>query len=122
MITSIDVSQEIAAMDILKALKSSLKHHPKPVLRLLQLYGDQALDAIPIFAGLYIFVAFDAGDKPVGLFADLLLTKTIEGREVNLGLFLGVPELEFNCVSKFKFSGRLSNCTCKYRTTDRAHC
>ena len=52
MITSIDVSQEIAAMDILKALKSSLKHHPKPVLRLLQLYGDQALDAIPIFAGL----------------------------------------------------------------------
>ena len=68
-----------------------------------------------------IFVAFDAGDKPVGLFANLLLTKTIEGREVNLGLFLGVPELEFNSVSKFTFSGRLSNCTCKYRTTDRAH-
>ena len=43
MITSIDVSQEIFAMDILKALKSALKHHRKHVLRLLQLYGDQAL-------------------------------------------------------------------------------
>ena len=43
MITSIDVSQEIFAMDILKALKSYLKQHRKHVLRLLQLYGDQAL-------------------------------------------------------------------------------
>ena len=43
MITSIDVSQEIFAMDVLKGLKSSLKHHRKHVLRLLQLYGDQAL-------------------------------------------------------------------------------
>ena len=43
MITSIDVSQEIFAIDILKALKSSLKHHRKHVLRPLQLYGDQAL-------------------------------------------------------------------------------
>ena len=42
MITSIDVSQEILAMDILKTLNFSLKHHPKHVLRLLQLYGDQA--------------------------------------------------------------------------------
>ena len=41
-ITNIDISQEIVAMDILKALKSSLKHHRKHVLRLLQLYGDQA--------------------------------------------------------------------------------
>ena len=29
-------------MDILKALKSFLKHRRKHVLRLLQLYGDQA--------------------------------------------------------------------------------
>ena len=43
MFTSIDVSQEIFAMDLLKALKSSLKHHRKHVLRLLQLNGDQAL-------------------------------------------------------------------------------
>ena len=43
MITSIDVSQEIVAMNTLKALKSSLKHHRKHVLRLLQLYGDQIL-------------------------------------------------------------------------------
>ena len=40
---SIDVSQEIFTMDILKALKSYLKHHRKHVLRLLQIYGDQAL-------------------------------------------------------------------------------
>ena len=43
MITNIDVSQEIFVMDILKALKSSFKHHHKHVLRLLQLYGDQTL-------------------------------------------------------------------------------
>ena len=42
MITSIDVSQKIVTMNILKALKSSLKHYRKQVLRLLQLYGDQA--------------------------------------------------------------------------------
>ena len=39
MITSIDISQEIFATDILEALKPSLKHHRKHVLRLLQLYG-----------------------------------------------------------------------------------
>ena len=43
MITNIDVSQEIFAMDMLKALKSSLKHRRKHVLRPLQLYGDQAM-------------------------------------------------------------------------------
>ena len=37
MITSIDVSQEIFAMDMLKALKSSLKHRRKHVLRPLSL-------------------------------------------------------------------------------------
>ena len=42
MITNIDVSQEIFTMYILKALKSFLKHHRKHVLRLLQLYGNQA--------------------------------------------------------------------------------
>ena len=43
MITSIDVSQEIVAINIYEASKSSLKYHRKHVLRLLQLYGDQAL-------------------------------------------------------------------------------
>ena len=42
MITSIDVSQQILAMDISKVLKSSLKHHRKQIPRLLQLYGDRA--------------------------------------------------------------------------------
>ena len=43
MITSIDVSKEMFSMDMLKALKSSLKHHRKHALRPLQQYGDQAL-------------------------------------------------------------------------------
>ena len=45
MITSIDPSQEILAIDVLKTLKSSLKHRRKHILQLLQLYGDQALDS-----------------------------------------------------------------------------
>ena len=43
MVTSFDISQEIFSMDILAALKSSLKHRRKHVLRSFQLYGDQAL-------------------------------------------------------------------------------
>ena len=43
MIVSIDLSQKIFAIDMLRALKSSLKHRRKHVLRPLQLYGDQAL-------------------------------------------------------------------------------
>ena len=42
-ITSIVLSQEIFAIDILTALKSSLKHRRKHVLRWLRLYGDQDL-------------------------------------------------------------------------------
>ena len=38
MIISIDVSRDIFAMDMLKALKSSLKHRRKHVLRPLQLW------------------------------------------------------------------------------------
>ena len=46
-IVNIDLSQEIFAIDMSRALKSSLKHRRKNVLRPLQLYGDQALlDAI----------------------------------------------------------------------------
>ena len=44
MIVNIDLSQEIFAIDMLRALKSSLKHRCKHVLRPLQLYGDQTLD------------------------------------------------------------------------------
>ena len=43
MMAGIHVSQEIFAIDVLAALKSSLEHRRKHVLRLLQLYGDQAL-------------------------------------------------------------------------------
>ena len=42
MITSINLSQEILAVNKLAALKSSLKHRRKHNLRLLQLYRDQA--------------------------------------------------------------------------------
>ena len=42
MIVNIDLSQEIFAIDMLRALKSSLKHRRKPVLQPLQPYGDQA--------------------------------------------------------------------------------
>ena len=43
MVTSFDISQEIFSIDVLRALKSSLKHRRKHVLRPLQLYVDQAL-------------------------------------------------------------------------------
>ena len=42
MIVNIDLSQEIFAIDMSRALKSSLKRRRKNVLRHLQLYGDQA--------------------------------------------------------------------------------
>ena len=42
MIESFDISQKTFSIDILTALKSSLKHRRKHVLRSLQrLYGDQ---------------------------------------------------------------------------------
>ena len=44
---NIDLSQEIFAIDTLRALKSSLKHRRKHVLRPLQLYRDQALENFP---------------------------------------------------------------------------
>ena len=47
MITNIGLSQEMFAIDLLKALKSSLKHRRKQVLRRLRLYGDQALYPLP---------------------------------------------------------------------------
>ena len=43
MIVNIDLSEEIFAIDLLRALKSSLKNRRKHVLGPLQLYGDQAL-------------------------------------------------------------------------------
>ena len=43
MVTSFHISQEIFSVDMLTALKSSLKHRRKHVLRSLRLYGDQAL-------------------------------------------------------------------------------
>ena len=43
MVISSDISQEIFSIDMLTALKSSLKHRRKHVLRSFRLYGDQAL-------------------------------------------------------------------------------
>ena len=43
MITGIDLSQEIFAVNMLRTLKSSLKDRRKNVLRSLQLYKHQAL-------------------------------------------------------------------------------
>ena len=49
MIISIDLSQEVFAIDMLRALKSYLKHRCKHVLRPLQLYGDQALAMFTLY-------------------------------------------------------------------------
>ena len=62
MIAGIHISQEIFAIDTWTALKPSLKHDRKHVLRLLRLYGDQALAIILQPTGeknrsFYIFVA-----------------------------------------------------------------
>ena len=43
MLAGIHISHEIFVIDVLTALKSSLEHRRKNVLRLLRLYGDQAL-------------------------------------------------------------------------------
>ena len=43
MMAGIHASQEIFAIDVLRALKSSLEQRRKHVLRSLQLYGDQAV-------------------------------------------------------------------------------
>ena len=43
MITCFYISQEMLANGMLTALKPSLEHDRKHVLRLLRLYGDQAL-------------------------------------------------------------------------------
>ena len=40
MMTIIDLSQEVLAIDMLAALKSTLKHRRKHVLRWLRLFGD----------------------------------------------------------------------------------
>ena len=40
-IAGIHILQEIFAIDVLRALKPSLKHDRKHVLRLLRIYGDQ---------------------------------------------------------------------------------
>ena len=42
MMAGIHISQEIFAIDVSRALKTSLEQRRKHVLQLLQLYGDQA--------------------------------------------------------------------------------
>ena len=46
MIAGIHISQEIFEIDVLTVLKSSLEQRRKHVLRLLRLYGDQALKLV----------------------------------------------------------------------------
>ena len=48
MITSNDLSQETHATDMLTAIRSSLNHSRRHALRLLRLYGDQALEVYVI--------------------------------------------------------------------------
>ena len=60
MIAGIHISQELFAVDMLTALKSSLKHDRKHVLRLLQLYGDQALSA---YASKFLIISLLANMK-----------------------------------------------------------
>ena len=43
MMISIDLSQEILAIDVFTALEFSLEQRCKDILRSVQLYGDQAL-------------------------------------------------------------------------------
>ena len=50
MVVGIHISQETFAIDVLTALKSSLKERRKHVLRWLRLYGDQALDTSRSFS------------------------------------------------------------------------
>ena len=45
-IAGIHISQEVFATNMLKALKPSLQHDHKHVLRLLRLYGDQASGSV----------------------------------------------------------------------------
>ena len=59
MIVNIDLSQEIFAIDMLRALKSSLKHRLKHVLRPLQLYRDQALVSL---IGVWIVIKLQLHD------------------------------------------------------------
>ena len=51
MISGVHISQEIFAIDMLAALKSSLEHGRKHDLRLLQVYGDQASANIFVYCG-----------------------------------------------------------------------
>ena len=46
MVTNFDISQEIFSVDMLAALKSSLKRRRKHVLRSFRLCGDQALKLV----------------------------------------------------------------------------
>ena len=48
MIKGVHISQEMFANDILTALKPSLEHGRKHVLRMLRLYGDQAYAWFPL--------------------------------------------------------------------------
>ena len=64
-IVNIDLSKEIFLVDMSRALKSSLKHRHKHVLRPLQLYGDQALE--PAILRAESLLITDVGSSPSSL-------------------------------------------------------
>ena len=64
MITGIHISQEIFAIDVLTALKSSLEQRRKHVLRLLRLYGIYIYTRFnPILDGVFRHPILDGGAK-----------------------------------------------------------
>ena len=72
MIEGIHISQEIFAIDMFTALKPSLEHDRKHALRLLRLYGDQALK--PGFH----YIVTRSWDRTIQACFDLLLKDQLE--------------------------------------------
>ena len=70
MVTSFDISQEIFLIDMLKALKSSLKHRRKHVLRSFRLYGNHAF--APAFSILFLVGEFTSPENSTKTLYELI--------------------------------------------------
>ena len=62
MMTDFHISQEILAIDVLEAIKSSLEHSHKHILRLLRLYGEQVSRPRPFNKGYPSGNCFDSAE------------------------------------------------------------